>query len=106
MPALRLRSSPPFVASVTIVGLEACPPEIMGHRRPSSTEEVRSEFERVAASRYPVSFVTMDEWAATADPRSVDFPPHMREGGVEPESQPDEYLELMEEVADRCNLYK
>jgi hypothetical protein len=106
LPSPRPRS-PPIISSVTVVGLETCPVELMGFLPQAKTDDVRAEFERICQSHYPISFVTMEEWAATANPREVEVPEHMVEAiknvGLKPEEKyrpwddPTFLLEVMDE---------
>jgi hypothetical protein len=79
----------------------------MGFLPQAKTDDVRAEFERICQSHYPISFVTMEEWAATANPREVEVPEHMVEAiknvGLKPEEKyrpwddPTFLLEVMDE---------
>ncbi len=83
--------SPPIISSVTVVGLETCPVELMGFFPQAKTGDVCAEFQRICQSHYPISFVTMEEWTATANPREVEVPEHMVEAinnvGLQPKEK-------------------
>jgi hypothetical protein len=66
----------PIVTHLTVVGVEECGPELFGTG--SSADDVRDEMTKICEKHYPISFLSMDEWAATADPREVEIPETMK----------------------------
>ncbi|BEJ13021.1 hypothetical protein CspHIS471_0301950 [Cutaneotrichosporon sp. HIS471] len=71
-----LSGGSPIISGITVVGLEACGPELMGLPE-ATTAQVQAELERICPPSYPVSFLTMDEWAADTNAREVEVPEHM-----------------------------
>jgi hypothetical protein len=79
-PSLELLDHPTItrLTGLTVVGVEECSPELLGMGG-ASADEVRAKMADVCERRYPVAFVSMDEWAKTAHPHELEVPASMLE---------------------------
>lgn len=68
---------PSHKATFTVVGLEKCPPQLLGLSQDMAVEDVIACVKALDQSSRDIRFVTMEEWTPTVHPLVAELPLHM-----------------------------